>query len=77
MSSRPDCIFEIHQLWQSGFSMVYSNSCCRSSFESEIIKIDQSSHKVCSNDIVNVQVSTTILRACTKKYGNLLNTLRK
>ena len=27
-SSRPDCIFEIHQLWQSGFSRVYSNCCC-------------------------------------------------
>ena len=26
--SRPNCIFEIHQLWQSGFSRVYSNSCC-------------------------------------------------
>ena len=22
-----DCIFEIHQLWQSDFSSVYSNSC--------------------------------------------------
>ena len=22
-SSRPDCIFEIHQQWQSGFSRVY------------------------------------------------------
>ena len=22
-----DCIFEIHHLWQSGFSRVYSNSC--------------------------------------------------
>ena len=29
MSWRPDCIFEIHQLWQSGFSRVYSNCCCR------------------------------------------------
>ena len=28
VSSRPDCIFEIHQLWQLGFSRVYSNSCC-------------------------------------------------
>ena len=28
VSSRPDCIFEIHQLWQSGFSRVYSNCCC-------------------------------------------------
>ena len=26
VSSRPDCIFEIIQLWQSGFSRVYSNS---------------------------------------------------
>ena len=26
VSWHPDCIFEIHQLWQSGFSRVYSNS---------------------------------------------------
>ena len=32
VSSRPDCIFEIHQLWQSGFSSVYSNCCCSRSF---------------------------------------------
>ena len=38
-SSRPDCIFEIHQVWQSGFSRVYSNCCCSCSFEPEIIKI--------------------------------------
>ena len=25
VSSRPDCILEIHQLWQSGFSRVYSD----------------------------------------------------
>ena len=36
VSSRPDCIFEIHQLWQSDFSRVYSNSCCNYSFESDI-----------------------------------------
>ena len=48
--SRPDCIFEIHQLWQSGFCMVYSNSCCSCSFEPEIIKIGQSSHKMYSNN---------------------------
>ena len=48
-----DCIFEIHQLWQSGFSRLYSNYCCSSSFEAEIIKIDQSSHKKYSNNIVN------------------------
>ena len=38
-SNVSDCIFKIHQLWQSGFSRVYSNSCCRCSFETEIIKI--------------------------------------
>ena len=50
VSSRPDCIFEIHQLWQSGFSRVYSNCRCSCSFEAEIIKIDQSSHKMYSNN---------------------------
>ena len=67
MSSRPDCIFEIHQLWQSGFSRAYSNSYCSCSFEAEIIKIDQSSHNMYSNNILNFQESTTILNACTKK----------
>ena len=64
VSSRPDCI---HHLWQSGFSRVYSNCCCSSLFEPEIIKIGQSSHKMYSNNIVNFQESTTILNACTKK----------
>ena len=49
VSSCPDCIFEIHQLWQLGFSRVYSNSCCSWSFKPEIIKIGQSSHKMFSN----------------------------
>ena len=44
VSWRPDCIFEVHQLWQSGFSRVYSNCCCSCSFEPEIIKIGQWSH---------------------------------
>ena len=43
VSSRPDCIFEIHQLWQSGYCMVYSNCCCSCSFE-QFIKIGQWSH---------------------------------
>ena len=72
VSSHPVCIFEIHQLWQSGFSRVYSNSYCSCSFEAEIIKIGQSSHKMYSNNILNFQESTTILNACTKKSGNLL-----
>ena len=59
-----DCIFELHQLCQSGFSRVYSNCCC--SFEPEIIKIGQSSHKMYSNKILNFQESTAILNACTK-----------
>ena len=45
VSSRPDCIYEIHQLWQSGFSRVCSNCWCICCFEPEILKIGQSSHK--------------------------------
>ena len=37
VSSHPDCIFEIQQQWQSGFSRVYSNCCCSCSFETEIM----------------------------------------
>ena len=70
VSSRPDCIFEIRQLWQSGFSRVYSNCCCSCSFESKIKKISQSSHKMYSNNIVNFQQSMTMLNAWTKKSGN-------
>ena len=62
-----DCIFEIQQLWQSGFSRVHSNSCCSCSFEREIIKIRQSSHKMYSNNILNFQECTTILNINTKK----------
>ena len=62
VSSCPDCIFEIHQLWQSGFSRVYSNSCCSCSFESEILKIGQSSHKIYSNNILNLNVHTKKIR---------------
>ena len=72
VSSCSDYIFEIHQLWQSGFSRVYSNSCCSCWFEPEIIKISQSSHKMYSNNILNFQESTAILNASTKKSGNLL-----
>ena len=61
VSSHADCIFEIHQLWQSGFSKVYSNS-----LEAVIIKIGQSSHKMYGNNILNFQKSLTILNACTK-----------
>ena len=67
VSSRPDCICEIHQLWQSEFSRVYSDSWCNYSFETEIIKIAQSSHKMSSNNILNFQEPTTILDSCAKK----------
>ena len=70
-SKASDCIFEIHQLWQSGFSRVYSNCCLSCWFEPEIIKTGQSSHKMYSNNIVNFQESTIILNAHTKKSGNL------
>ena len=72
VSSCPDYIFEIHQLWQSGFSRVYSNCCCSCWFEAEIIKIGQSSHKMYSNNIVNFQESMTILNAHTKKVWKLI-----
>ena len=52
---------------------MYSNCCCTCSFEPEIIKIGQSSHKMYSNNILNSQESLTILNAGTKKSGNLLN----
>ena len=76
VSSRPDCIFEIHQLWQLGFSRVYSNFCCSCLFEPEILKIGQSSHKIYSNYILNFQESTTIFNTCTKKSGKLLKAPR-
>ena len=67
-----DCIFEILQPWQSGFSRVYSN-CCRScSFESEIIRIGQLSHKIYSDNIVNFQESRTILKTYTKKVWKII-----
>ena len=71
VSSRPNCIFENHQLWQSGFSTVYSNCCCSCSFKAEIIKIGQSSHKMYSNNLLNFQESLTILNAHTKKVWEL------
>ena len=67
-----DCIFEIHQLWQSSFSRMYSYCCCCCSFEPEIIRISQSSHKICSNNVVNFQASMIILNAHTKKVWNLI-----
>ena len=73
VSSHPDWIFEIHQLWQWGFSRVYSNSCCSCSFEPEIRNIGQLSHKKYCNNILNCQESTTILNACSKKVWKLNN----
>ena len=67
-----DCIFKIHQLWQSSFSRVYSNCCCSCSFEAEIIKSGQSSHNMYSNNIVNFQELMIILYACTKKVWKLI-----
>ena len=72
VSWRPECIFEIHQLRQSGFSWVNSNFWCSCSFEPEIIKIGQSSHKMYSNKILYFQESATILNAHTKKVWKLI-----
>ena len=76
VSPRPDGIFEIHHLWQSGFCRVHSNSCCSCSFDSEIIKISPSSHKVYSNNILDFQKSTTILNGYATKSGNLFKAPR-
>ena len=46
---------------------MYYNCCCSCSFESEIIKIGQSSDKMYSNKILNCQESPLILNACSKK----------
>ena len=51
---------------------MYSNCCCSCSFESEIIKIGQSSHKMYSNKILNFQESTTNLNAYTKNVWKLI-----
>ncbi len=67
--SRPDCIFEIHNLWQSGFSRVYSNYYYSCPFAPEIINIGQSSYKMYSNNILNFQESMTILNDFTKKVS--------
>ena len=67
-----DCIFENHQLWQQGFSRVYSNCCCSCSFEPEIIKIGQSCNKIYSNNILNFLESATILNGNTKNVWNLI-----
>ena len=71
VSPRPDCIFEIHQLWQSGFGTVYSNSCCSRPFEDEIIKIGQSSHKMYSNNIVNFSRVYENFKCLCKKIWKL------
>ena len=55
---------------------MYSNCCCSCSFEAEIIKIGQLSHKIYSNNIVTFQESTPILNACTKISDNLLKAPR-
>ena len=67
-----DCIFEIHQLWHSGFSRVYSNCCYSCSFEPDTERIGQTSHKIYTNNILNYQESTTILNAHTKKVWKLI-----
>ena len=73
VSSRPDCIFEIHQLWQSGFSRVCSNYWCSCSFEPKIIKISQSSHWIYSNDILHFhgkvyENSKCLYKKCLETY---------
>ena len=67
-----DRIFEIHQVWKSGFSRVYSIWCCSCSFEHEIVNIGQSSQTMYSNNMLNYQESMTILNALNKKIWKLI-----
>ena len=53
-------------------ALVGSNCCCSCSFELEIIKIGQSSHKMYSNNIVNFQEAMIILNACTRQVWKLI-----
>ena len=53
-------------------SYMHFNSCCSCSFEAEIIKIGQSSHKMYSNKILNFQESTIILNVGTQKVWKLI-----
>ena len=64
VSSRPDCIFEIHLLWQSGF--VGCISIPALAVHSNLKSKNQSSHKMYSNNLQNFQEFATILNACTK-----------
>ena len=77
VSSRPDCIFEIHQLSQSGFSRVYSNCWCSFSFEPEIIKLV--SHRIRCIAITYwiFKSLRQFLMPVQKKSGNLLKAPRK
>ena len=72
VSSYPDCILEINQLWQSGFGRFYFNSCCTSSFEPKIIEIGESSNIMYSNNILYFQETTAILNSCTKNGWNII-----
>ena len=75
VSSCPDCIFEIHQVRQSGFSRVYSNCCWSCWCEAEIIKIGQWSYKMNSNNIEFLRVYDSF-KCLYKKSGNLLKAPR-
>ena len=76
VSWRPDFTFEIHQLWQSRFSSVYSYSCCTFSFEPEVVKISQSSHKRYCNNSEFSRVYDNFKCLYKKKSGILLNAPR-
>ena len=51
---------------------VYSNSCCSCSFEPEIIKISQSSHKMYSNNILNFWRVYDNFKCLSKKVWKLI-----
>ena len=75
VSLRPDCNFEIHQLWQSDFSRLYSNCCCSCLFKPRIIRIGQSYHKMHSyhhhhhhHIVLVARISLTLSRHSSLSY---------
>ena len=76
VSSRPDSIFEIHHLWQSGFSRVYSNSFSSCSFELEIIKLLSHLISYIAMTYWILKILRQFWMLVQKKSGNLLKAPR-
>ena len=64
VSSRPDCGFEIHHLWQSGFSRVYSNYSYGPPHMAKQKQDDQFEHTYSSY----VRIRDVALKTCQRRW---------